>query len=89
MTERIVNSDRVEDVIAVFGSFDENIKRIEDALRVTIVNRGTDLRISGDPEDADKAVHVLEGLISLAAKGEIIDEAWVVKIVKNHGTVWE
>ena len=30
-TERIVNADRVEDLIAVFGSFDENIKRIEQA----------------------------------------------------------
>ena len=27
--ERIVNAERVEDLIAVFGSFDENIKRIE------------------------------------------------------------
>jgi hypothetical protein len=26
--ERIVNAERVEDLIAVFGSFDENIKRI-------------------------------------------------------------
>ena len=25
--ERIVNADRVDDLIAVFGSFDENIKR--------------------------------------------------------------
>ena len=74
MTERIVNSDRVEDLIAVFGSFDENIRRIEDALGVSIVNRGTDLRISGDEEAADKAVRTLEGLLTLAAKGEVIDE---------------
>ena len=32
--ERIVNADRVDDLIAVFGSFDENIKRIEEALNV-------------------------------------------------------
>ena len=32
--ERIVNAERVEDLIAVFGSFDENIKRIEEALDV-------------------------------------------------------
>lgn len=74
MTERIVNFDRVEDLIAVFGSFDENIKRIEDALNVTIVNRGTDLRVSGEAEAADKAVRALEGLLALAAKGEVIDE---------------
>ena len=74
MTERIVNSDRVEDLIAVFGSFDENIKRIEESLGVTIVNRGTELRISGDTEAVDKASRTLEGLLSLAAKGEVIDE---------------
>ncbi len=74
MTERIVNSDRVEDLIAVFGSFDENIKRIEEALGVTIVNRGTELRISGDTEAVDRASRTLEGLLSLAAKGETIDE---------------
>ena len=72
--ERIVNAERVEDLIAVFGSFDENIKRIEDALHVQVVNRGTDLRVSGDEEMVDKAVRTLEGLLTLAAKGETIDE---------------
>ena len=72
--ERIVNADRVEDMIAVFGSFDENIRRIEDALSVSIVNRGTELKVSGDEEAADKAVRTLEGLLALSAKGEIIDE---------------
>lgn len=74
VVERIVNAERVEDLITVFGSFDENIKRIEEALNVRVVNRGTDLRVSGDEEMADKAVRTLEGLLSLAAKGETIDE---------------
>lgn len=74
MTERIVNAERVEDLISVFGSFDENIHRIEDALNVSIINRGTDLKISGDEENADKAAKTLEGLLSLASKGEQIDE---------------
>ena len=72
--ERIVNADRVEDMIVVFGSFDENIRRIEEALSVSIVNRGTELKVSGDEEAADKAVRTLEGLLALAAKGEMIDE---------------
>jgi len=72
--ERIVNADRVEDVISVFGSFDENIRRIEDALDVSIINRGADLKISGDEEAVDKAVKTMEGLLSLASKGEQIDE---------------
>ena len=72
--ERTVNADRVEDIIAVFGSFDENIRRIEEAFAVSIVNRGTDLKVTGEEEAADKAVRTLEGLLSLAAKGEVIDE---------------
>ena len=72
--ERIVNADRVDDLIAVFGSFDEHIKRIEEALNVQIINRGTDMKVSGDEEAVDKAVRTLEGLLALAAKGEQIDE---------------
>ena len=72
--ERIVNADRIEDLIAVFGSFDENIKHIEDALGVTIVNRGTHLKVSGEEEATYKAVRTLEGLLALASKGETIDE---------------
>ena len=73
-TERIVNADRVEDLIAVFGSFDENIKRIEGALQVQIINRGTELKVSGDEENVDKAVRTLDGLLALSSKGETIDE---------------
>ncbi|HCI63824.1 MAG TPA: phosphate starvation-inducible protein PhoH, partial [Clostridiales bacterium] len=49
-----MNAERVEDLIAVFGSFDENVKRIEEALGVQIVNRGTELHVIGDEEQADK-----------------------------------
>ena len=74
IVERIVNADRVEDLIAVFGSFDENIRRIEDSLSVSITNRGTDLKVTGDEEAVDGAVRTLEGLLTLAARGETIDE---------------
>lgn len=72
--ERIVSVERIEDLIAVFGSFDENIKRIEQALEVTIINRGNELKITGEAEAVDKAARTLEGLLSLAGKGETIDE---------------
>lgn len=74
ITEKTVNADRVEDLISVFGSFDENIRRIEETLEVSIVNRGTELKISGDEESVDKAARTIEGLMALAAKGETIDE---------------
>ena len=85
-TERVVNVDRVEDLITVFGSFDENIRRIEESLGVTITNRGSELKISGDAEHVDKAVRTVEGLLSLAAKGETIDEQrvrYLITLVKE------
>ena len=72
--ERIVSAERVEDVINIFGSFDENIRRIEESLCVSVVNRDTELKVAGEEEAVDKAVRTLEGLLLLAARGEIIDE---------------
>ena len=72
--DRTVSAERVEDLIAVFGSFDENIHRIEEAFGVTVVNRSTDLKVTGEEESVDKAVRTLEGLLSLSSKGEQIDE---------------
>ncbi len=74
MIERCINVERVEDLISIFGSFDENIRRIEDAFCVSIVSRDQELKITGDEEAADKAVRTLEGLLALASRGETIDE---------------
>ena len=72
--EKTVNAERIEQLIDVFGSFDENIKRIEAEFSVRITNRGTELKIQGDVEAADAAARAIEALMSLAAKGEEIDE---------------
>ena len=86
MIEKMVNVELVEDLIAVFGSFDENIRRIEDALGVNIVNRGNELKIVGDPEAVDKAARTLDGLLTIAARGEVIDEQrvrYLITLVKE------
>jgi len=85
-TERILSVDRVEDLISVFGSFDENIKRIEESFSVAITNRGAELKIAGEPEQVDGASRAVEGLLSMAAKGEIIDEQrvrYLITLVKE------
>ena len=74
MAERVINAERIEQLISVFGSFDENIKRIEQAFDVHVTNRGTELKVAGDVEAADKGARAIEALLSLAAKGEAIDE---------------
>lgn len=74
MIEKTVNAERMEQIIDVFGSFDENIRKIEDAFQVHVVNRGTELKVQGEEERADQGVRAIEGLLRLAAKGESIDE---------------
>ena len=82
MTERTVTVDRIENIISVFGSFDQNLRIIEEALGVTVLDRDSELRISGEAENVMKAEKAIEGLISLAAKGEAIDAQNVRYILK-------
>lgn len=86
ITEKTVSAERIDDLISVFGAFDENIRRIEEALNVTIINRGNELKINGDAEMVDKAAKTVEGLLSLSAKGETIDEQrvrYLITLVKE------
>lgn len=64
----------MEHAVALFGSFDENIKLIENEYAVSVVNRGSDIKISGDPENVMKAAKVIESLLSLINRGENLSE---------------
>ena len=74
MMERTVNAERMEQVIEAFGSFDENIRKIEDAFQVHVLNRGDEIKVQGEEEQVDRGIRAVEGLLGLAAKGEAIDE---------------
>lgn len=40
--------EQTELLMAVFGAFDENIKQIERELNVSVISRGTELKITGE-----------------------------------------
>ena len=83
MTEQSISFERLEDTINVFGSFDENIRIIERDMGVTVVNRDAQLKIAGeDPEGVMLAGKAIEGLMSLAARGENINEQNVRYIIQ-------
>ena len=85
MTEQIISIERMEEAIAIFGSFDENIRIIERELGVTVVNRDSQLKISGDGEAVMYAVKAINALLSLAAKGENINEQnvrYIINVVR-------
>lgn len=75
MTEQTISLERLEETINVFGSFDENIRIIEQETGVSVVSRDSLLKISGeDAEGVLRAVKAIQGLMSLAARGEAIQE---------------
>ena len=64
----------MEDIISLFGSFDENIKKIESRYSVTITSHGSYIRIKGDPEDVNAASRAANGLLALISKGETVTD---------------
>jgi phosphate starvation-inducible PhoH-like protein len=73
MVEQSVNIDRLDHITGLFGNFDENMITIENKYNVQIVNRGSELRISGEEENVDKAVKTINGLIQIINHGETIN----------------
>jgi phosphate starvation-inducible PhoH-like protein len=79
--------DRLEHIISVFGSFDENLRLIENDLNVRITDRNSELNLSGDDEDIMYAERAISGLRwNLAAKGESIEARsvrYIIGLVKE------
>ena len=81
MSEKTMTVDRLENIINVFGSFDENLRLIEDELSVRITDRNSELLITGNEEDITYAQRAITGLLTFAAKGEHIDPQSVKYII--------
>ena len=82
MIEKTIQVDRMENVISVFGSFDQNLRIIENELGVKVLDRDDMIHICGDEENASLAEKAINGLLTLAAKGENIDAQNVRYILK-------
>ena len=86
MFEQVLSIDRMENAVSLFGSFDENIRLIESEFSVTVLNRGYDLKISGEAENVAKATTAIERLLALINKGEALSDQnvrYVISLVKD------
>ena len=68
---------------SIFGTYDSNIRKIEDEYNVSVVNRGDDVVISGEEAGVLKAKTVVHALSKLAKSGQIIEEQNVNYIVSE------
>lgn len=86
MIEKTIDIDRMEQAVQLFGSFDENIKELEKEYGVTILSRGTDIKVSGDAEGVYNACKAIDALLSLVEKGEVINDQrvrYVMDLVRD------
>ncbi len=75
MFEQIINVDRMEQAVSLFGSFDENIRQIEREFSVSVVSRGSELKVTGEePENVQKGVRAVNGLLTLINRGEALSD---------------
>lgn len=78
----------------VFGQFDQWLKKIEKTLNVTVLARGTEIKVIGSASAAEGAQRVLEDLARLAGQGSQVTEQAVnyalsLALEKTDGSIAE
>ncbi len=84
--EQILNIERMEYALTLFGNCDENIHILEKHYSVNVIFRGTDIKISGDPEKVMLASKTLNILLSSIEHGETLNEQninYVISLVDD------
>lgn len=74
MIEKIIEAQNMDTILNVFGNFDENVNLLQKEYNVVVLNRGTDIKITGDEENVKKAADAVKSLFLLAEKGTVLDE---------------
>ena len=67
MTEKKIELNHIDTALEIFGNSDENAKLLEKEFGVTIICRGTEIKLSGEAaavEAADKAIEAMRQLVS-------------------------
>ena len=87
MFEQIINVERMEQAVSLFGSFDENIRLIENEFDVKVLSRGSEIKITGDVENVSKGTRAINGLLTLINRGQNLSDQnvrYVISLV-NEG----
>ncbi len=73
LTERVIDIESIEILMALFGNFDQNIKFIEEETQVQIIARETQLQINGEEASVKLATNVIYKLLDMIRNRETLD----------------
>ena len=85
MAEKSLVVTNMNHILNLFGSFDENIRLIQDDLNVTVITRGADIKITGNQPDVEKAYECLSSLLKIAENGDDITQQQVRYVLSMAG----
>jgi phosphate starvation-inducible PhoH-like protein len=71
-TQRSIELNDLPDRVRLFGEFDRNLSAIEEALDVSVQADGDWIRVSGHPEDVERAESVVRRMIDAARGGAYV-----------------
>ena len=83
--EQRISIERLEQAVNIFGSFDENMRLLEQEFGVSVVNRDGELRVDGEAENTMLACKAIQALLTLSTRGEAIGEQnvrYVISLVR-------
>ncbi|MBN9653723.1 AAA family ATPase [Halobacillus litoralis] len=77
-----IQLDNTTEALALFGTEDRNLKQIEEQLKVTIISRGEQVRVSGQAEHVQLVEEILNSVLAIIRKGLTVTERDVVYAVE-------
>ena len=86
MFEQSINTDGIQNIFDLFGSFDNNIRLIQKNFDVKIINRGSYIKIYGEPEDVSSVKKIIDVMIYCLKNQEILDDqkiSYIISCVKS------
>lgn len=84
--EQVLQIEKIEQVLILFGNADQNAKIIEEHFGVHLVCRGTEVKITGESEAVSKAQRTVDTLLAMIAKDRTLSEQnvrYVITLVEQ------
>src|SRR3954451_2233882 len=83
MPEVTISLDGHAEELAVFGSRDQYLRQVRDAVGVKVLARHGELRVEGDSDKVEQARQIFEGLRSLCRAGRTIASSDVGDMIER------
>lgn len=87
MVEKEVQFQNIDDIVSIFGNYDENIRLLEEEFNVKITNRDSIVKISGETNNVEMTAKAIDSLMDKVKSDEDITNQsirYIISLVKDN-----